>query len=614
MKRVVSHKNNREGWKIRFTDPLTGSRKKKTYWYKDKDQAKSAHVRFMESRQAQLEGTPDPQAWHISFSKLTADFLKQVDVSPARREDLTRWLGRNEFGIRSARDFLSLPPLNEDARKLFDAKVAYYKKKGEEPVDAERKAASYVRKCAQGPMKQLTKWCAEHQILPKDPLAYWKRLNPGRKQKPRAFTVPEFKAILDAAEELAGLRGERGSYRLAWLTLVLSGNRPSAIFNANVKDLVAYKNVGAWKIELPAGNGKKRNGEATLPWELAQDLSAAAKARKAKPDDPLLVSPQGDRIDRNNAKRQFERCMALAFVKQLWPEDTKEGVEPYDVMTLLLTGRHRGFDGPAPKLLAKKQARNLRLKLTQQIADAIEPAWSALMERRYMYRTRATHISWARGADVNRDSVHAQVGHAGVDVEEQHYLALVDPVRSSAAVWTMLSAEEIESGALKKAVGAEGFDEQGPQQGPQIPSSMTDNNPPRAGGRDQNTYENTVITGQSGVSCASNSGPAKAEVGGSNPPGYAILSTSPTRGLGKLPKKDKGPKTPDGARTGAANSGEFDRSDPSQEDLGDRLTRLAAEETYPLPPELNELIRNWAELPAHVRETILLLGKSGGVG
>ncbi len=54
------------------------------------------------------------------------------------------------------------------------------------------------------------------------------------------------------------------------------------------------------------------------------------------------------------------------------------------------------------------------------------------------YCLRITHISWARRL-VSPDSVREQVGHAGRDVEERHYLDLVDPHESSEAVWEVLT-------------------------------------------------------------------------------------------------------------------------------------------------------------------------------
>ena len=55
-----------------------------------------------------------------------------------------------------------------------------------------------------------------------------------------------------------------------------------------------------------------------------------------------------------------------------------------------------------------------------------------------MYCLRKTHISWARRL-VSPDAVRLQVGHAGRDVEERHYLDLVGPGVSFQAVWDILT-------------------------------------------------------------------------------------------------------------------------------------------------------------------------------
>ena len=79
-----------------------------------------------------------------------------------------------------------------------------------------------------------------------------------------------------------------------------------------------------------------------------------------------------------------------------------------------------------------------------------------------MYALRHPHISWARAAGVNVDSIKAQVGHRGGDIEELHYLdaRIVDPAASAQAVYEILTgtrelagAERLE--ALPLAAGAE---------------------------------------------------------------------------------------------------------------------------------------------------------------
>ena len=575
-RRVRSGKNNRRGWQFRFTDPFSGRRKKRTYWYQDKDEAAAAHGKFLNSRQRALDGLPNAEAWTTPYPHMVQAFLQQAELSDERRANLKRWLDENEFNIHIARDLLKLGPLNKAAKDLAD-----------------KLGANYVRKCAQGALKQMTRWLAEHQILETDPLAYWKRVKAPPAKKPKAFTPEEVRAILDAADELAQIGAERGSLRQAWVTLLVSGNRPGAVFKATVKDLVGYKD--AYRIELPPGEGKKRNGLAALPHALGEELLASIEARKAGADEPLLVSANGSAIDRNNAKRNFERCMALAFVRMLWPEDAPDGVEPYSVMTLLLTGRQRGFDGPAPKDPKKIKARALRVKLTADIEEEIREEWLALMEGRYMYRLRATHISWARGRNVNEDSVDLQVGHAPDTMAEKHYLALVDPSRSAAEVWAALH-EEPEPEAQRKVVG---LNEQVPQQGPPIDGSGTTKEPSRSGEGRGSTYEKPVPSGQTRSNAFAAVGLGVQEVAGSNPVAPTNINPSRSRGFGKLPKGSKFHTSTSGAATGAAKSAVSAVRAPSLDDI------------LPPRPEVPEELRlAWAELPEHVQQSILLLARS----
>ena len=81
-----------------------------------------------------------------------------------------------------------------------------------------------------------------------------------------------------------------------------------------------------------------------------------------------------------------------------------------------------------------------------------------------MYALRSTHVSWARRL-TNPDSVKLQVGHSPQDIEERHYLDLVDARESSRAVWDVLTRARTLDGKSRKAIplalaaGAENFQE-----------------------------------------------------------------------------------------------------------------------------------------------------------
>ena len=113
---------------------------------------------------------------------------------------------------------------------------------------------------------------------------------------------------------------------------------------------------------------------------------------------------------------------------------------PVEVGHLLYTGNKHGFDGAPPKDKRKLEARAIQTRATIRIAEKMRPGLERWLVGRDMYCLRTTHISWARRL-VNPDSVRMQVGHAGRDVEERHYLDLVDPRESSEAVWDVLNQE-----------------------------------------------------------------------------------------------------------------------------------------------------------------------------
>jgi hypothetical protein len=90
------------------------------------------------------------------------------------------------------------------------------------------------------------------------------------------------------------------------------------------------------RVTLPVGNGKKRNGMVTLPAEFIVELRAYIKKRSAGLEAPLLASHEGKAIDRLNISRYFERCLALAAVRQFWPANASKEITAFDVAHLIL--------------------------------------------------------------------------------------------------------------------------------------------------------------------------------------------------------------------------------------------------------------------------------------
>ena len=195
----------------------------------------------------------------------------------------------------------------------------------------------------------------------------------------------------------------------------------------------------AQRVHLPLGYGKKRNGMAMLPPAFVLELNRYVALRKSNPNQPLLVSHKGCEIDRLNIADDFKFSMVLAFVRMAWPMNDIEAltVDPVQVAYLIYKGKHRGFDGVPPKDPKKLDARRKQIATVEAVAVKIAPEVESRLEGRNLYALRKTHVSWARQI-VNPDSVKLQVGHAPQDVEERHYLDLVDARVSSQAVWDVL--------------------------------------------------------------------------------------------------------------------------------------------------------------------------------
>ncbi|MCK6474752.1 MAG: hypothetical protein L6R28_23780, partial [Planctomycetes bacterium] len=276
-------------------------------------------------------------------------------------------------------------------------------------------------------------------LLPYDPLGAWRRLPwSGQQRHRRAFQPEELRAVLAAAEEYDQLLSRPLPSGIIYKALLLTGNRPGAVLDATVGDLQNGR------IILPRGTRQKRNGMATVPEAFVAELKAyLTKRGDPEVDAPLFASYQGSKGDRANLRHDFKKAMVLAFVRMHWPaqELMANEVDPVNVAHAIYTGRLRGFDGPRPKDPEKLKARARKSRSVETLAKYLKPRVERQMEGLDMYCLRKTHISWARRL-VSPDSVRIQVGHAARDVEERHYLDLVDPSESSQAVWDILTGRK----------------------------------------------------------------------------------------------------------------------------------------------------------------------------
>lgn len=429
------------GWLFRYTDPVTKERKKNSVWIDDVKKATKSHWQFLDNLRQVAKGLPDESGWDASYTDLITRFIKEAQISTVdQRERLEKYLTENPLGLKQVAELTNIGKLN--------ALCAAYIAKEERAVDG--RGAHFVSKYVQSYLRQLTRWAASIQAIPYDPLQAWRKIAFGQHARRRAFEPHELRGILAAAQDLDTLWGHRNKSAIVFTTLLLAGNRPSAILAADVRQF------NGLRIELPEGTGNKRNGRAQLPEPFAVMLASYCHGQDK--NSPLLRSHHGERCDRHNIGKWFRRCCILAFVRQLWPAlfGRPEGVEgsdsalQYAVAFRLYAGKPRGFDGPAPSTPRKLALREEKERLRKQVEDlalAMQPEIDQLLDRRDMYSLRSTFVSWARRRGFV-DACKWQTGHAAEDTQERYYLDLVDASPAVDAVWEILTGRRDLAGKL----------------------------------------------------------------------------------------------------------------------------------------------------------------------
>jgi len=423
LKRVVSKKTGRVGFRGRYIDPLTRKRIKKTFWFAERLDAENAVKSLLSARGRREYNIPDESGWKLTYVELVKRFLAAgVVKSEQRLAALRKFLTLNLLGITVAGEFAGRGTLRSKCTTLA--------------VD---RGEAYVNKCVLQPLKQLSAWAAEHDIIPHDPLRDLKKLKRENNPAPhkRAFTAEEIRAIIKASDELDALNGCPYPLSVAFKTLLLTGNRPGAVAQANVGDFDEKR------ITLPPGRGKKRNGTATIPPAFVVDLQRYFLMRgRPAAEEPLLVSGEGARLDGRNLRDAFKRAATLAFVQLCWPnrDPHTQFATPLEVALSIHNGRLAGFSGAPPTDEAKKALRARRKAAVLALTELLKPQVEKRLADRPVYALRATHITWARRF-VEHGAVRKQVGHAARDVQEQHYNdgAFIDAGLSSQAVWDVLT-------------------------------------------------------------------------------------------------------------------------------------------------------------------------------
>lgn len=427
-KRVRSKRTSKVGWRFRYTDPVDGTRRRYIVWLAKEHDADKAFGVFMEGRERVRLGLPDNSGWSTPYAKIVDRFITEGDISTERRRSRLRLvLEANPLKLRVGADLANSGRLTAECRRL---------------IAAGKITANYATESLQAPLKQLAGWAANVGLFPYDPLARWKRLPTVASAKRPSFEPEHMPAILDAARDYDALFNHAHRSDVVILALLVLGNRPSAVFAADVQSFDGER------VRLSPGNGKKRNGKAatgTFGVELREYLGKRTAG-------PLLLSHEGSRIHRINIGKYFTRCMTLAFTRLCWPalKDAAElrGLDAeqvkdlqFEVAHLIYAGRHRGFDGAPPRDKAKLARRAEKVRVVNELAERLSPAVAELLHKRDMYALRKTHRTWAKALGVDSFAIDLQIGHSPRGSGDRDYTdtGFLNPDKSAQAVWDVLN-------------------------------------------------------------------------------------------------------------------------------------------------------------------------------
>lgn len=461
-KRVESRRTGRIGYRTRYTDPVTGARVKRTYWYAERRDAEDAHREAMKQAELRQRGVATSNGWALPYAALVERFITEAPIaSKSREKTLRRQLQDNPLGLTCGADFTQRGALTAQCKALVP-----------------KHGAVWVRRSVQATLKQVSRWAADVGAFAYDPLAGWRNLPmpDHTRQRRRGFEPAEVQAILKAAEDIDALLHRAAPSALFFKALVVTGSRPQALIDTTARDLFEDRTA------LSPGRGGKRNGRCAIPPEFVAELRVELAGRgRVEPGAPLFQPPLAGRgtLDQGNLRRAFHRACLLAFVRTHWPHDDAAAAltTQFEVaMALERNGKPAGFNGIPPTDPAKLAERARKVEAITKLVNGLRPHVEAAMRDRCMYSLRHTHISWARACGVNVDSIKCQVGHKGQGIEEAHYLdvALMDPAASSRAVYDVSTGTRTlpgrEKQVLRLAVGAENLQQVAPNLAPDAQS------------------------------------------------------------------------------------------------------------------------------------------------
>ncbi len=392
---------------FRGTDPNTGKEFKRSTGCRQLEPAQEMARKIREEMERRRAGLPIYTDRQNPIEPHLQQFLKARDASggaaPWNRQ-LRVMLERavEKLGLRTFIDLENVAGLKRRVDDLMAREPGI--------------TATTMRRSYQGPLRQFSKWMFEEQITNVDLLASWRLVTPAKPtRRRRAMKAEEVIRALYAADALhASTRSKsRFSMRPIWTALLVSAPRITKFVQLDVPDL----DVEAGRLRFSGGNERKRVGAGYLDGRTIEELVVYVGGRSS---GPLFLSPQGARLDRNNALDLWRAAFSLGIVDQVWPAH-----EPRDFRTaylvslsLLQGGTCAVLGGGAPPGPEKRAERELARERIESIVDRIGETWTAAMEGVDLHAFRKTARTWAIAAEMPEYLCDLHLGHAGSKAQE----------------------------------------------------------------------------------------------------------------------------------------------------------------------------------------------------
>ena len=309
-------------------------------------------------------------------------------------------------------------------------------------------------------------WYRRKKRIPENPLA---RLdmpkasevpnNTAPRKERRPFEPDEAIEFFRAAEDLDRDRLERllrerrepgairPPMRLLFLTLLNTGARPSEILTTPMHEAVLD---GAPHFYIPKERCKTRwKGErrATIHPGLATMLTEYRSAFRsaAQPEDLFFLGPEGASLDTHQLLDQFYAASRLAFVRL---ESRAAGIALNNgddrQIAYYIVKKKLNFGGGSrlrPETLKWRADEEIRIR---GLATRLMLAVRKRMKGIDAYALRHTHGTWAADQEVPEIHISKQLGHRVRGITGRYIssrsIKLIDPSRSSRAVWELLTA------------------------------------------------------------------------------------------------------------------------------------------------------------------------------